>query len=389
MAPKYEGTIDELVRDIEELLATLPPGAIGPGTEKNYEEEFARMRRSWNLDPLRARDAKSTYYRRRAALHHCSRQRLAEARDRLTIGDGEWIQLPGEDWVQDAYELVETLRPALERDPAQQHDRERLEAGCQSRWRGSVKPSASRKARSKQAVLTLLPPDWPDLLMSAAPSDWKYRDALAVSLLKGTRTAELVRGDRNGGYSPGVTVRASADHERISISVNGVKCRPGRAGQTRRITEFEVAGSGLAAAHLLARCIEMGGELVVWVASADAFRKAFERLARRTFPWLKVSITPYVARHDAIADCKLTYGAGEMPPSFAGQRSVETPAKYAGPHLARGRRKFVHIWAAEPIRPSRRLTRAIALGQQRRAKGVHAQPDDVPSPAPAPEPDDE
>jgi hypothetical protein len=90
--------------------------------------------------------------------------------------------------------------------------------------------------------------------------------------------------------------------------------------------------------------------MVVSIESKNAVRKAIKVLGEKALPESDVTITPYVMRHQLIADLKKTFGAGEEAASAAGHGTQRTQSKYGYIQHGRKRRGYVAIISARKPR---------------------------------------
>jgi hypothetical protein len=74
------------------------------------------------------------------------------------------------------------------------------------------------------------------------------------------------------------------------------------------------------------------------------------RLGRKAMPELEVAITPYVLRHQRVADLKATFGAGDLMESAAGHSTDRTQAKYGSVQHGRKLKGYINIVAERPPR---------------------------------------
>jgi hypothetical protein len=152
---------------------------------------------------------------------------------------------------------------------------------------------------------------------------------------------------------------------RLVLTIEPVKTHEGRYGTVTTTIEVDPTKAGPAAAFIAARCREEGGRAVVSVGSKNALRKALARLGRRALPNVDVVITPYVYRQQALADLKVTVGAGGTVAAAAGHGTDRTQACYGRREHGRRRDGFIK---AQGVRAPRTgaVEQAHALGTQRR-----------------------
>jgi hypothetical protein len=87
-------------------------------------------------------------------------------------------------------------------------------------------------------------------------------------------------------------------------------------------------------------------------------------------PEVGVAITPYVLRHQRLADLKATFGAGEVVASAAGHSTDRTQAKYGSVQHGRKLQGYVSITAARPprcgnVERARHLPRSKGLREKK------------------------
>ncbi len=238
-----------------------------------------------------------------------------------------------------------------------------------SRWHQCAGSDRQRGANSKKHVLADLPEAWDECLWAATAEGWLYRDALAVHLLAPVRPEELVPGQRPNGWSHGVTVELRSSN-RLAITFAPVKSHGGLYGTEITTIIIDPTIAGDAAAFLASRCAGEGGRLMVSIASKNAARKAIAALGRKALPELNKTITPYVFRHQLIADLKATFGAGEEVAAAAGHGNDRTQAGYGCVQHGRKRKGHLAITSARKPRTGnvergRQLSQTKALRRRR------------------------
>jgi hypothetical protein len=108
--------------------------------------------------------------------------------------------------------------------------------------------------------------------------------------------------------------------------------------------------AGDVAAFLASRCAAPGGHVLISITSKNAVRKALAVLGRKALPETNVTITPYVMRHQVIADLKATFGGGEEVAAAAGHGTDRTQAKYGCVQHGRKRKGYLKISGARKPR---------------------------------------
>ncbi|MGL3108204.1 hypothetical protein [Bradyrhizobium sp. BR 1432] len=355
--------IDSLVKKAEALCALLPVRDISHGTAKAYMKEFTRMWDAGDLDPLQDGIALDTYYHRRAALHFGAKQVLTGLLENYFSARKQRDELGEQRCAKALRKLVDRLEPILQLEPPMpenvlpwQHP--------PSRWHGSTNADRERGQDSKKNVLAYLPKDWDNRLWEAAAMKqaWEHLDALAVQLVVPVRPEELVPGARPSGWSPGVLVELRSAN-RLAITFTPVKSHAGLYGT--ELTEICVNPSvlGAAAEYLAARCEASGGSIVVSTNSKNAVRKALAKLGSKALPEIgDVVITPYVLRHQLIADLKAIFGGGDQVAAAAGHSTDRTQARYGHVRHGRKRKGYLGVKAArqpscENVERARQLSR--------------------------------
>ena len=215
-----------------------------------------------------------------------------------------------------------------------------------------------------------MPTDWDERLWQAAVEEWNdpehqdERDVLAVELLGPVRPQEFVPGARPHDWSPGVEVKQRSPRC-LALTVVPVKSHRGRYGTRTTTILIDPTLADAAAAYLAARCADAGGQIVVSISSKNAFRKRLARLGQHALPEYNVVITPYVCRDQAIADFKVTLGAGAAVAAAAGQSTDRTQAKYGNVSHGRKRKGLIGVESARTPRAGN-VARARDLAARRR-----------------------
>lgn len=343
------------------LCAQVDGRTIGHQTFEAYTKQFQRMWDGGDLDPLKPGIALDTYYHRRAAVHFVGASRLGEiVRECVAAIEvrsaSETIQA-----ARKLRELVERLEPVFALDPP-------IPEGAlpwtmpPSRWHRSENDKPDRGENSKRHLLSVLPPDWDQLLWRAAPAEWLYRAPLAVLLTIPVRSEELIAGDRPAGFSPDV-VLALDRSDLLVLSFMPVKSHRGLFGTQRTTIMIDPRVADEPARYLAQLCKDAGGRLIVSVGSKNGLRKAMSKLGMKVFPTIEDNITPNVARHQLIADMKTTFGAGEIVAAAAGHGTERTQSRYGYYQHGRKRRGYISVVATRP-------PRAGFIGRVRQLKSV-------------------
>jgi hypothetical protein len=351
----------ELIERARACCALVPTRTVSERTRESYKKEFTRMWQSGNLDPLRAGIALDTYYHRRAALHAGGKFVLDGLMEQLLAARARQDDAMVQDWARKLLRAVERIEPAFALEPPTPPEILPWERPP-SRWHQCAESNRERGANSKKHVLGDLPEAWDERLWAATTDGWPYREALAVHLTVPVRPEELVPGQRPKGWSPGVIIEWRSS-KCLAITFAPVKSHSGIYGTEITTITIDPTVAGYAAAFLAARCKASHGRIVLSIESKNAVRKAIANLGRKALPETKVTITPYVLRHQLIADLKATFGGGKNVAAAAGHCTDRTQARYGFIQHGRKRKGYRSITSAraprsENIDRVRQLSRA-------------------------------
>jgi hypothetical protein len=140
--------------------------------------------------------------------------------------------------------------------------------------------------------------------------------------------------------SPGVEIRLCSPRL-LTIRWQPAKAHEGQDPLPPATIELDPVLDGGPTAYLADLCSAAGGLITVSASSKDSVRKALGRMGKRALPESEVVITPYVLRHQVIADLKRTVGAGEQVAIAAGQRNDREQSRYGRVEHGRQRRGFI------------------------------------------------
>jgi hypothetical protein len=337
----------------QECCARVPERIVRDKSAEDYEAAFLRMWRSGSLDPYSAGIAFNTYYHKRAALHYVApiaiRKLIKRALAAVERQDGS----AQADLTHKLQQLVTMAEIAFDLEPpAEPNVLPWL--GSTSRFHQMAgKDTPKRGANSKKHVLGKLNESeaWDtDLWHTAVEVKWRFLLQLAVQLTVPARTEDMVQGDRPGGYSTGIILRL-LEPRRLEITVKHCKSHDGLYGTGGTTITVDPTLADEPAKYLAQRCREAGGNLVVFVESNNAYRKALRVLGKEALPDGCVTITPSVLRNQIIADLKKTLGGGEEVAAASGHSTDRTQSKYG--HYQHGRQRKGYI-AITSVRVPRR-----------------------------------
>jgi hypothetical protein len=361
---------EEVLKRAEALYEIIPARRASDETAQKYRNEFLRMWNSNCLDPLQDGIALDTYYHRRGSLYFGAQELLLGGAIEYFAAVRRGDELAARRWVSRLRQGVKRLEPILLLEPpapegALSFDR------SPSRWHTSPNAARVRGQDTKERALELLKDDpaWDTRFWNKVDGTKKliHRDVIAVHMVAPLRPEETVPGDRPHGWSPGVVVTLHAKRC-LSITFAPVKSHEGLFGTGLTEIRVDPVTYGEPARYLAARCKAAGGTIVICTTSKNAVRKAMAKIGKRALPELgDVMLTPYVFRHQLIADFKKTLGGGEDVAAAAGQGSDRTQSHYAGANYGRKREGIISITALRRPRCGN-VERARALGRTRRDK---------------------
>lgn len=308
------------------LVKRIGSRTVSHDTMRRYKAVFVRMWRQKNLDPLRAGQSRDSYQFRKAALHGAGAWWLGRlAQECYDAADRQ--DLPAaRRWSRILVRVLSILEPAIARDQPLAPGTSAL-GMPPSRWNEIKAEAPKRGCNSKRYALAELPRDWQDHVWNAVDDKFEYKRELAAIILMPLRPEELTRHEMPWGFSPGVIVQAKNAHC-VSITVDCAKW-PRKTGDANRvIAEFDALKAGAAALFLHAEAEREGGKLLICFESKDSFRRSICDIGKAAFPDMSQSLSPSVYRHQAIADLKATFGAGEIVAAAGGHRSDRMQSKY-------------------------------------------------------------
>jgi hypothetical protein len=327
------------------------------------------MWREGSLDPLKDGIARDTYNYRCAALLTGGKLFLEGLIANCMAAGDRRDAVAARQHAGELLRAVKKIEEAFELEPP-------LPVGASpfgspaSRWRESTGADRERGENSKRHSLAHLPEDWDNRLWEKATAAWGYLEPLAVHMIAAVRPEELVPGQRPSGWSPGVSVELCSPR-RLAVTFTPVKSHQGLFGTELTTICVDPTIMGGPAAFLAEKCcVSSDHRIIVSIESKDAVRKAIARLGRKALPELEVAITPYVLRHQRLADLKATFGAGELVASAAGHSTDRTQAKYGSVQHGRKLKGYISIVAARPprcgnVERARRLFRNKGLRKKK------------------------
>jgi hypothetical protein len=361
---------EDVLKRAEALYELIPARHVSDETAQIHRDEFLRMWNSNCLDPLQDDIALDTYYHRRASLYFGAREFLLGIASEYLSAVRRGDEMASRRWIFRLRQGIERLAPILLLEPPAPEGVLPFERPP-SRWHTSSNATRERGQDSKESVLELLKDDpaWDSRFWNEVVNakNLIHRDVIAIHVVAPMRPEETVPGDRPHGWSPGVVLTLHTERC-LSITFAPVKSQDGLFGTGLTEIRVDPVAYGEPARYLAARCKAAGDTIVICTKSKNAVRKAMAKIGKRALPELgNVMLTPYVFRHQLIADFKKTLGGGEDVAAAAGQGTDSTQSHYAGAAYGRKREGIISITALRRPRCGN-VERARALGRRRRDK---------------------
>jgi hypothetical protein len=358
---------EAVLKRAEALYESIPGGRVSDETAQKYRNEFLRMWNSNCLDPLQDDIALDTYYHRRGSLYFGTRELLLGSAIEYFAAVRRGGEVAARRSISRLRQGVERLEPILLLEPPSPEGVLPFDRP-QSRWHASSNAARERGQNSKENVLELLKHDsvWDSRVWNevVATKDLIHRDVIAVHMVAPLRPEETVPGNRPHGWSYGVVLTLYSERC-LSITFAPVKSHQGLFGTGLTEIRIDPVAYGEPARYLAARAKAAGGTIVICTESKNAVRKAMAKIGKRALPELgNVLLTPYVFRHQLIADFKKTLGGGEDVAAAAGHGTDRTQSDYAAAIYGRKREGIISITALRRPRCGN-VERARALGRDR------------------------
>jgi len=196
-------------------------------------------------------------------------------------------------------------------------------------------------------MLHKLPDDFRQKMYGSL-SNSKYRLAVLVAALSGCRPQELEYG-----------VKMAVANGRLTLNITGAKVIEGGVqGQAWREIEYSITD-----AHpLIAAAIEeltrnKNNEILVSVASKDAYTAALRRVGRMLWPRMKSEVTGYCLRHMFASDGKAAPLSMEQLAMALGHSVTRTQSLYGQAQISKSRGSGMltptSVRAAAPVRQTK------------------------------------
>jgi len=246
-------------------------------TIQQYTAAWQRMQRRRILPEKIGANARRSYNLYRAALIYFVGARLMEAWKQFDQQYGTLTAKQAHEWLNEIERCLSLLKsyPPGDRDTP-------------SRWR---RPEQGSTRKGKRVGLSRLPAQWRHMIVSAAPPDHEYHNAMLISAITGLRPAELLKG-----------VIVDAMDESVRITIRGAKITKS-SGQPLR--QLWLTNNSSMVRQLLSQMASTGsGRLIVSIDDPRNYCDYIRSLSRRLFPDVKYTVTPYSFRHQFSADHK-------------------------------------------------------------------------------------
>lgn len=323
------------IRNARALIKTLKPSTASSASKAQYAQEFKRLVQKCDsktpeglFESMRSTSSKRTFYKRRAAVRHVIQEGLVHT---LKEQDPQQAACDTDAWASSIkkIEFMMDLHALLERH-------------------GDTCPVTSpSKKRSKRQMLHKLPSDFREKMYDSMLNS-KYRLAVLVAALSGCRPQELEYG-----------IKLSVADERLTLNITGAKVIEGGVqGQAWREIEYSITD-----AHpLIAAAIDQlrrhgNNEIIVSVASKDAYTAALRRVGRMLWPRMKSEVTGYCLRHMFSSDGKAAGLPMEDLAMALGHSVTRTQSLYGQAQISKSRSSGmltpISVRAAVPVRQTR------------------------------------
>jgi hypothetical protein len=330
--PRFHATYYDAIA----LLDRLPARGCAANSQALYAQNFRRMWAEPVLDALRPGDARDTYGVRRAAMYWGARELLVRLLKKFHAAAETGARDFGRRLLHILARVVSRVSAAITIDPPL------LTASADfsqpSRWT-LFNGDKQRGAGSKRHVLSQLPNDWREQVLSELSENCRHRALIAVMALCPCRPSESVPGQRPEGFSPGVVVTLFGRQLRLDVAP--LKTHDGKFGSSKCGITVDIDESGPAAKYLAELCKRSGdGRYTVSVAEVDSLRSFLSRLGQRIFPG-GPNLSAYVFRAQRLADIKARFGgeAAAAAASAAGHCSDRSGRHYG--HASHGQRRGI------------------------------------------------
>jgi integrase len=346
----------ETIKEARNYLSTLPKRDISQSTLEEYQEVKNRIigkdkyitnitLSNWRERPM----AKSTFYKQRAALNYSLTEQLKKflaAQDKAQrVGDYTL-------WERCMAGVSVTLKLMKENYFAPQLTVE--EGLTRNRPR-----EFSKIRKSKRSSLGSLPENWQEKVFNGMGRS-KYKSALAVAWLSGSRPSEIKKGVKVSIYNNG-------EEKYLLFTVEGSKTgKDGKYGQKERYISVETTNP---AAMLLLRQIEEtdNKELIVSIETTEGFSQAVSESSKKVFPKRKEHVSPYSFRHSFSADVKSGVNelnldeelSKELIAQALGHSSSDTQQVYGSSQQSKGSKSKVIVRGIKSgqVKPSRKRSK--------------------------------
>jgi len=299
--------------------------APNEGTAADYRRVMERLLKKG--DPwLAAADTtkKSTYFKRRAAILHCTREVIEtrmKAQDLLQRNNGLKDPAKLAQWSNE----VAAIKNAM-----------RLVVGIPEET--PLKEVENRETKRKN--LGKLPDDWRAQIVKRMP---KYQDQALVTALVGCRPVELQRGG----------VEVSLKDGELVLRVLGAKLGE-NSGQEWREVAYKMPTENQLALQLAMKVRRNDGPLHIRIDNERQFSGAMRSAGRRAFKGFPETVTPYSMRHQLSSDMKAAGLDGDAISSALGHSSADTKSSYGLFALGTGGMSPDRACAARVVRASKK-----------------------------------
>jgi integrase len=325
----------ETIRNARALNRALKPSMASSDSKTQYAEEFKRLvakcaskTPEGMFEVMRSTGSKRTYYKRRAAARHVIQEGLMHT---LQLQDRQQAAGDTAAWSMSVkkIEFLMELHATLERHS------------------DTCPITSPAKKRSKRQMLHSLPDDFREAMYGAMTNS-KYRLPYLVAALTGCRPQELVYG-----------VTLTQHDGELTLRIIGAKVIEGGVqGQAWREIKYSVTDAHPLIAAALGELRSHGSnEILISVASKDAYTASLRRVGRMLWPRMKSEVTGYCLRHFCASFWKAAGLSMEQLAMALGHSVTRTQSLYGQAQIAKSRGSGIlsptSVRAVTPIRETR------------------------------------
>jgi integrase len=338
------------IKNARALNKALKPSIASSTSKSLYAQEFKRLVAKCSsstptpegmFEVMRSTRSKRTYYMRRAAARHVIQEGLMH-----TLQEQDRQQAAGDmsSWEMSIkkIEFLMELHTTLER------------------YGDRCPITSPAKKRSKRQMLHKLPDDFRETMYDKMANS-KYRLPYLVAALTGCRPQELEYG-----------IKLTEADGKLRLHIIGAKViEGGIQGQAWRELEYSIRDDHpLIAAALRELRSHGNNEILISVASKDAYTASLRRVGRMLWPRMKSEVTGYCLRHFSASCWKAAGLSMEQLAMALGHSVTRTQSLYGQAQIAKSRGSGMllptSVRAAAPVRNTRTAHPGTKVSQRPR-----------------------